>query len=185
MRVRFIVAVSAIGALLATAGQAQAWPFGRGGRNRGGAGEQAFDKFLELNLTPEQTELIRKQREENRRMMRELHQAIRSKHRELRDELDRETTDKKKVETIIADLKNLEAMRIDQRVKAITQVKEALTPEQFRKLQSLRDERQRGRRGRRGGKGPRFSPPSDVMEGAGPLPGEDLPEPAPDEGPGD
>ena len=125
-----------------------------------GKGPEQMGKLFEehiqmLNLTPEQTEQIKKQHDENRNSMRELRRALKAKNRELREELDKQDTDKKKLESTVSELKSLEAQRIDQKVKGILHMKETLTPEQFQELHSLRAEHMKNRRGLRGKKGRR------------------------------
>ena len=112
-----------------------------------------FDECLqELNLTDEQMEQIKAQREEKSKAKKEDRDSIRAKHEELREELDRETTDSEKLASIVSELKSLEARRIDGKVGYLLKMKETLTPGQFQKLHSPHAERWRGERGRRGGK---------------------------------
>ncbi len=111
-------------------------------------------QLKDLDLTAEQQEKIDAQRKEQRAAMRAMRDALKAKHEELRAEIDKEKSDPAKIEGIAAELKKLEAQRIDQEVKGILRMKETLTPEQFQKLGSMREERRGGRRGRMG-KGPR------------------------------
>ena len=111
-------------------------------------------QLKELNLTAEQQEKIDAQRKEQKAVMRVVRDALKAKHEELRAEIDKEKSDPAKIEGIAAELKKLEAQRIDQEVKGILRVKETLTPEQFKKLSLMREERRAGRRGRMG-RGPR------------------------------
>ncbi|MDD5557392.1 MAG: periplasmic heavy metal sensor [bacterium] len=142
-RIAVSVAAAALGALLALPAQAQPRVRAKG---------RITDEHLkEINLTAEQTEQFNKQRDEHKNVMWELGRAIKTRYRDLQEELDKQDTDKEKVAGIVADLKTLEAQRIDQRVRGIMQMKETLTPEQFQKLHTLRDEeRAKGRRMRKG-----------------------------------
>jgi periplasmic protein CpxP/Spy len=126
-------------------------PGGEGGWHKG----KGFGKQLkELNLTPEQKEKIEAQRKEQKSAMKNLRESLKAKHEELRAEMDKEKTDKAKIESITAELKKLEAQRIDQDVKGILQMKETLTPEQFKKLGAMREEGKGEKHGRKGkGKG--------------------------------
>ena len=107
---------------------------GKEGKYKGRSDEEYLQ---ELNLTPEQMEQFAKQREESNSAKEGLRNSIREKHRELREELDSETTDNEKLESIVSELKSLEAQRIDQKVKSIIQMKEILTPEQFQKVHEI------------------------------------------------
>jgi len=118
-----------------------------GGWHKGkGFGKQ----MKELNLTPEQQQKFKAQRKEQGSAMKSLRESLKAKHEELRAEMDKEKTDTTKIESITADLKKLEAQRIDQEVKGILQMKGTLTPEQFKKLDAMREE---GKGERHGGKG--------------------------------
>jgi Spy/CpxP family protein refolding chaperone len=113
-------------------------------------GEGLGKHLKELNLTPEQQQKIKAQRKVQGSAMRSLRDALKAKHEELRSELDRENSDKAKIESITADLKKLESQRIDQEVKGILQMKETLTPEQFKKLSAMREEDKGEKHGRKG-----------------------------------
>ncbi|MEI6633026.1 MAG: Spy/CpxP family protein refolding chaperone [Chlamydiota bacterium] len=117
-----------------------------GGRKGKGLGKH----LKELDLTPEQQQKMKAQRKEQGIAMKSIRDALKAKHEELRAEIDKEKSDKAKIESITAELKKLEAQRIDQDVKGILQMKESLTPEQFKKLSAMREA---GKGERRGGKG--------------------------------
>lgn len=158
MRARQVAAITALtaGALLLVLGPARAgarWKWGEKGKEYR---EKCHEEYVEeLDLTPEQMEQFTKQREESRSAMEGLRDSIREKHRELRDELDSETTDSEKLESIVSDLKDLESRRIDRKVESIIRMKEILTPEQFQKMQSLRKKHWKGGHGKRWRKGHR------------------------------
>lgn len=111
-------------------------------REFGGRGERRFNRervfdniVQELNLTPEQQELIQKQREEHRNKKRLALQKLKTKRLELRQELEKQEIDKKKIDSLVAEIKPLLGKLLDLRVKSILAMKEILTPEQFKKLQ--------------------------------------------------
>jgi len=158
MRARFMATTAALttGALLLVLASAHAGSPWKGEGEEGEHKDKHHDEYLqELNLTPEQMEQFTKQREEKRSAMEGLRNSIREKHRELREELDRETTDSEKLASIVSDLKSLEAQRIDQKVKSIVQMKEILTPEQFQKMQSMHKKHWKEGHGKKGKKGHR------------------------------
>jgi len=53
----------------------------------------------------------------------------------------------------MAEIKRLQANMVDKRVDGIFKVKEILTPEQFAKLETMKDKRMEAVNKRRGGKG--------------------------------
>ncbi len=99
------------------------------------------EQLKTLNLTAAQTEQLTAQRKEKREAMKNLRESLKAKRRELREELYKENTDKAKIESIASELKKLNAQRIDRHVQGILQMKAMLTPEQFKKLSSLKQER--------------------------------------------
>jgi Spy/CpxP family protein refolding chaperone len=143
MSVRFRVASAALGVgalllVLATAHAQTPLPtVAAGEEQKEGSGKEYL---AELNLTPAQMEKLNAQRQANRSAVRELHRALRTKRGELRREMDKLNPDKAKIESITSELKSLEAQRIDQRVRIILQMKETLTPEQFKKLSALEED---------------------------------------------
>ncbi|MCX6339836.1 MAG: periplasmic heavy metal sensor [Candidatus Aureabacteria bacterium] len=156
MRARFkgAYAVLGVGALLLVLVTARAQtPCPMGGAGQEHKEGRFKERLTELNLTPAQMEQLNTQRQANKSAMRELQQALKTKRRELREELDKQKPDKGKLESITSELKRLEAQRIDQRVKNILQMKETLTPEQFKKMSSLKEERRGEKHGQQRGKG--------------------------------
>ena len=95
----------------------------------------------ELGLTPEQQELIKKQRAEFMEKNKDLGKRFRSKRVELKKELEKPKVDKATVDKIIADLKELTGEKLQNRVDKILSMKQILTPEQFDKLSEKTYER--------------------------------------------
>lgn len=146
MRMRFVGKTSALWVCMALLSAAiiHAQPPSEEGEFWG----KGFYKGLKkLNLTAEQRSKLNTQRAAQRDAMKAIRQSIASKRRELRAEIDKETTDRARIDSIAAELKNLECRRIDQRIKGILQMKELLTPEQFKQLHALRE----GKMGRKHG----------------------------------
>jgi Spy/CpxP family protein refolding chaperone len=118
------------------------------GEGEFGCKGKKFEKHLkELNLTPEQKTQLDTQRAAQREAMETIRQSIETKHQELRAEIDKETTEKAKIDSIAVELKNLEAQRIDQEIKGNLRMKEVLTPDQFKKLNAIREKRKEGKHG--------------------------------------
>ncbi len=105
----------------------------------------------ELSLTPEQRELLKEQRYQERYKMINTRNKIRLKELELRHELEKKEINREAVDKILAELKKLQSNILEQRVEAILKMKEILTPEQFEKLQSISEQRYKNR-GRFGSK---------------------------------
>ena len=130
------------------------------GNNAGVRRKQARGKFLDsLNLTDEQKEKLKEQNTKYKEQGRELRSKLRAKRKELRDELNKDTIDKKKIDAIVSEISSLSAEQIKQMVERIISTKEILTPEQFKKFQDkVRNVRKRikERFGSRNGTGGRF-----------------------------
>lgn len=86
----------------------------------------------ELNLTPSQQEQLKKQRGEHGQKFRDTNEQLRGKELELRQELEKDVTDKRKVDELMGEIKVLQGQRLEQRVEGTMSMKEILTPEQFR-----------------------------------------------------
>jgi Spy/CpxP family protein refolding chaperone len=128
-------------------------PMAQDPTEKGGKGCVARDITKELNLTPEQNQQLKAQRQQTRQTARELQEKIRTKRGELREALDKKDVDRNAVNKIIADLKELQGSMLEQRVDSILKMKTILTPEQFTKLQSLHKPGMR--KGQKDQKGPR------------------------------
>ena len=91
----------------------------------------------ELGLSAEQKEQLKEQRFQAKYNMTENRNKIKLKELELRYELEREVVNQGAINKIVAELKQLHGISIEQRVDSILKMKEILTPEQFEKLESL------------------------------------------------
>ena len=91
----------------------------------------------ELGLSPEQKEQLKEQRYQEQYKRIETRNQLRLKELQLRHELENEVVNKQAVDRIVAELKELQGITIEQRVNSILKMREILSPEQFEKLQSL------------------------------------------------
>jgi len=108
--------------------------------------EKGFDKQLKgLNLTPAQKTQLDTQRAAKKEAMQSINQSIVAKRQDLGAEIDKDTTDQAKIDSIAADLKSLEGQRIDQEIKFKIQMKQVLTPDQFKQLSATREGRKHGK----------------------------------------
>ncbi len=108
-------------------------------------GEYAQKKMerltAELGLTDEQKSEMQKLREESWEGKRELYSQLKAARKELREELKKPSSDRGKINDIVARMKDLQGEMIDNRVDHFLETKEVLTDEQFRKFQGLLKEK--------------------------------------------
>ncbi|MFH1594028.1 MAG: Spy/CpxP family protein refolding chaperone [Candidatus Omnitrophota bacterium] len=110
---------------------------GKGGGVRERKGEGGRDAIIKkLGLTTEQSAAIESHKTDHRAKMQEAKEALKTKKRELHNELEKPDMDEAKVNTLAAEVKALSGQQIDLSVRGILAMKAILTPEQFAKLQS-------------------------------------------------
>ncbi len=93
----------------------------------------------ELGLTAEQDKQLKDGRDAHRAEAKALHDAMRAKKDELTAALAKPGATKAQVEPIVNELKALQAQMTDKRVDGIFAVKAVLTPEQFAKLENMKE----------------------------------------------
>jgi Spy/CpxP family protein refolding chaperone len=84
--------------------------------------------------------------------METLKSALKEKKRELQEAIAKPDTTKQQVEPILAQIKKLQGDMADKRVDGIFVIKGILNPEQFAKLESMKEKKMRGEHKERGGK---------------------------------
>jgi Spy/CpxP family protein refolding chaperone len=90
-----------------------------------------FDKMSkELKLTDSQKEQVKAHREKHHAAMQDTMKQLREKEVALKAELQKQDTDKTKVETLKNEIKELNSKRIDGMIDGISEMKQILTPEQ-------------------------------------------------------
>ncbi|MFH1282165.1 MAG: periplasmic heavy metal sensor [bacterium] len=97
-------------------------------------GKKKAELIKELNLTEEQQEKMGKLREGQKKEGEELREKLQAKMKELKTELDKPESTKSSIEPIVSEIKALKNSIFDQRMNHLFDVKEILTPEQFKKL---------------------------------------------------
>ena len=111
---------------------------------------KAKDAFTrELNLNADQQKRLEQEKTANREAMEALRSALKEKHRELQDAIARPNATKEQVEPILTQIKKLQSDMADKRVDGIFAVKGILSPEQFAKLQSMKEKRMQDGRKKR------------------------------------
>ncbi len=117
---------------------------------RGGGFKEMFDK---LDLTPEQQEQMKENRQSNREQMKATKDALSAERQALKQELQKPEIDKAAVDRTVSSIKELQGKMIDQRVEGFLAMKAILTPEQFQKLGEMKESHKKDRKGRgKGGK---------------------------------
>lgn len=106
----------------------------------------------QLNLTAEQDKLLKDSKTAHRAEMEQLVKALKEKRQELKDALAKPGVTKEQVDPIASQIKSMQAEMVDRRVDGILKVKEILTPEQFQKLQGMKEERQSKKHAKHPGK---------------------------------
>ncbi|HTY45941.1 MAG TPA: periplasmic heavy metal sensor [Patescibacteria group bacterium] len=97
---------------------------------------QELDNFIkDLNLTPQQQEQIKKQRNEHFEKNRGAGDELRQKRLKLKQELEKEVPDRKLINALVADINTLTARKLQDRVDSILAIKEILTPQQYKAFQ--------------------------------------------------
>jgi Spy/CpxP family protein refolding chaperone len=97
--------------------------------------DERFNEIIkELNITPAQQQAISQERAQEKAKALELRQQLKSVREEITRELDQEATDTSKVNSLVAQMKELTGNRIEQQVQGIMSLKKILTPAQFKAL---------------------------------------------------
>ena len=114
-----------------------------------GKGEK-FEKLTkELGLTPEQKTQLDAQREAFKAKNEGAWKKLKAKKEELRNELEKPSVDRGKINATIEDIKSLTGEKLNNRVDKILAMKSVLTPEQFAKLQNKMREKYKKREGKK------------------------------------
>ena len=160
---RSIVYLSAALMLLA-ASTSYAVPDFKGPR-REGKEEKVHEKIYQdmtekLDLSEEQKEQLNTHRGRQKARMKELKKELKTTHEALRKELKNCDSDESAIKSTVTRLKKVQAQLLDQKVDNFLAMREILTPEQFRKMNELREERRKQRlekkQGRKKHPGKRF-----------------------------
>ena len=110
----------------------------KGGTEHHGKRAEIMNK---LNLTAEQQKLLKDTKEAHRAEMAKLFLTMKEKRKALTEAMAKPGVTRQQVEGLVTEMKALQAEIIDHRIDGIFKIKEILSPEQFQKLQSMREER--------------------------------------------
>ena len=89
----------------------------------------------ELNLTPEQKEKLKAQREARRATHKVMHEQMKTKMQALHAAIAKPGTTRANVDALIGEVNGLKGQMFSQRIDDLFAMKEILTPEQFVKMQ--------------------------------------------------
>lgn len=103
--------------------------------------DKVLDKaFDELKLSSEQREKVKKQREESKVKRDVIREKMKQQKTALKEEINKPTVDKNKLNSIVAETKNLINQQLDLYINQVLGLKDILTPEQFKTWQAKIDE---------------------------------------------
>ena len=129
-------------AVLAVLGLMAAGPVAyaeHGGDNlEGGKGYkhgEGKDFFKELNLTPEQKEKLKAQREAKKEDNKATREQLKTKMQALHEEITKPGTTRADVNGLVSEVGALKGQMFSQKIDGVFAMKEVLTPEQFAKMQ--------------------------------------------------
>ncbi|MFH1379136.1 MAG: Spy/CpxP family protein refolding chaperone [bacterium] len=124
-------------------------PYGGNERKKDGMREKFIKK---LDLSPEQQEQMKKQREAHRAQRKEINRKMKDLQDQLKTELNKEQVNSARVDGIASEMKGLQSSLVDQRIEAVLSMKNILTPEQYKKMQELKEKKKQGKKDIKGKK---------------------------------
>jgi len=119
--------------------------------------------FKELNLTAEQKEKLKAQREAKKGDFKALHEQMKAKMQALHEEISKPGTTRADVNGLVNEINALKGQMFSQMTDGIFAMKEVLTPEQFAKMQAKHQERM-NKKGKEWGKHGGWEKPSEEPE---------------------
>ncbi len=90
--------------------------------------------YKELNLTDEQKKVLDENKTRTKEEMKVLYQQMQDKRAILRQELQNDTLDMRKINQINGELKDVQVQILDKRLSGILEVRKILTADQFKKF---------------------------------------------------
>lgn len=96
----------------------------------------------ELGLSEEQEKQLAEYRKQNLETKKQIMENMKNFRIQLRKELTKPVSDTKEIERLKTEIKNAHNQMVDDQVNSILQMKQVLTPEQFKKFQDKIKERQ-------------------------------------------
>lgn len=127
------------------------------------SGEMRKKIQVELGLTQEQVQKLEAHRKANKGQAKKNREAVKGLRDQVKVALEAEEVDVQKIYSIQGKLKALENTIADDRLEKILEVRNILTPEQFKKFDKKFGEKKRGRGQMRKGQGDRNAPEKGEM----------------------
>ena len=109
----------------------------------GGEAKEAWRKprgegiFKELNLSPEQQQKLKDNRNAHKEKMKQIISALKEQHKKLTAEMAKAQVTRQSLEPIAQEIKSLQAQLVDLRIENMLALKAILTPEQYQKFNEL------------------------------------------------
>lgn len=150
------LAVAIIAAMLFSLSGAYAYEGGDTPKNEARRDAHFKKMTEELKLTSEQQEQLTKDREEFFSKSKDVREKMKAVRTDLKAELDKPSIDKARVDSLVAEMKNLVGTQIQIRVDKVIAMKKVLTPEQYQKMKESKKDWKNGKSGKgdkRHGKG--------------------------------
>ena len=101
------------------------------------------DMFRELNLTKEQEAKLGEFRKANEVQRSTIINALKDDREGLRNELNKGDSNPKEIERLSSEIKRLQGEMLDLHIKSVLNMKQVLTPEQFKQFQEKAKEKQK------------------------------------------
>jgi Spy/CpxP family protein refolding chaperone len=96
------------------------------------------DKFFDqLNITPEQKQKLKENRQAQRQKMQEVNASLKEKRKDLQEALKDPSATRVSVQGIVDEIKTIQARQTDLRLDGIFSVKDILTVQQYAQFQQL------------------------------------------------
>lgn len=142
LKITFVVVATL--AVLCHAGYAAEEGEMREGKARMANRSERFNRIAEeLELSRDQAETLRLQKEKKRAERKELYNRRKTLRAELREELKKIDSDSEAIEAIVDQINRIQARITRHRVETFLEIKEILTFEQFQKMIDLKENRKR------------------------------------------
>lgn len=151
---KILMVVTVAVAAIFIAGTVLAWGGCGAGPGKGGKDCPNKEEMKKaLGITPEQDKLLEAERTKHREESKALYDAIKAKKKELSDAIAKPGATRAGVQPIVDQLKVIQDKKMDKKVDGIFAMKAILTPEQFAKLEQMKEKGMMEGKGKRNYRG--------------------------------
>ena len=144
-KIQSIIGIVVVSAFIAGSVFAEGPGACQSGKDKSWRKDKKEEIAAKLNLTAEQEKLLNDAKAAHRTEMEALRKAMKEKRQELKDALANPVVTRQQVEPIAAEIKGLQSQMVDSRIDGIFKIKTILSPEQFQKLQGMKEEWQKNK----------------------------------------